>query len=771
MTSIYLLRFPLLIAIAVVGFYLAAFHTGARSILANVFDISWPWGVCLLSFTALLTSWTVMITWRLILLYGHERYGTKRLNNPNIKWWQILLSSAISLPLIYGAISYSTPYWLGEALEAALGAFLALLCLLIAALAHKLFTRPEVAQKRPTTVDISELAHTSPDMFLPLQGKLVRRLRPVKRLIEWVERADKPSKFLQKLLELALGLLCRVPIVRRLCRVPENIGRGYFKYNNGEIVSILPGHGAAVVLLILSVTLFSLVGVYAFLRLGEAPIFPPLAYLLLLLTWLCWGLSGLAFFLDRFRIPVIIPLFLLFFLTSLPSWSDHYFPVIDASGVPREEQQAAAQPPTPAEANPTSSDETIIVVAASGGGIHAAAWATHVLTGLEEEFGDDFGKSIRLVSSVSGGSTGAMYFVNEYSQAGPPPKDELDKIVERVEGSSLDEVGWGIFYSDFLRLITSYGSSWDRGRTLEEAWLRNDLEWKNRSGIEAGLSEWQEGVVAGWRPGMIFNTTISDTGERLPLSTVDLPEGSAGRESQDELLSTSLGPKDISVVTAARLSAAFPFVSPAARANHGREEAVHVVDGGYYDNYGISSLVEWLDAELDKGVVKNVLVLQIRDKPTEACIAPEDQPTAPAEANNDKSETTTPAEQPLSPADPSNGERESARGWFYQLFAPLGTLLDVRSTGQFSHNEIELKLLKDKWEEKEQQERIEITPVVFGYDGPKPPLSWHLTEEQKEALREDWREELNGTKAEQQECTKSSVDTVNEFLGQTQSSQ
>ena len=756
MTSIYLLRFPLLITIAIVGFYLAAFHTGARSVLANVFDISWPWGICLLSFTALLTSWTVMITWRLILLYGHERYGTKRLNTPNIKWWQILLSSAISLPLIYGAISYSTLYWLGEVLEAALGAFFALLCLLIAALAHKLFTRPELAQKRPTTVDISELAHTSPDMFLPLQGELVRRLRPIKRLIKWVERADKPSKFVQKLIELALGLLCRVPIVRRLCRVPENIGRGYFKYNNGEIVSILPGHGAAVVLLILSVTLFSLVGLYAFLRLGKAPLFPPLAYLLLLLTWLCWGLSGLAFFLDRFRIPVIIPLFLLFFLTSLPSGSDHFYPVMDASRVPQEEQQAAAQPPTPAEANPTSSDETIIVVAASGGGIHAAAWATHVLTGLEEEFGDDFGKSIRLVSSVSGGSTGAMYFVNEYSQAGPPPKDELDKIVERVEGSSLDEVAWGMFYSDFLRLVTSYGSSWDRGRTLEEAWLRNDLEWKNRSGIEAGLSEWREGVVAGWRPGMIFNTTISDTGERLPLSTtVDLPEGSEGKETQDKV-STSLGWKDISVLTATRLSAAFPFVSPAARANDGRGEAVHIVDGGYYDNYGISSLVEWLDAELDKGVVKNVLVLEIRDKPTEAC-------------NN--SEPTTPAEQPVSPADPSTDERDSARGWFYQLFAPLGTLLGVRSTGQFSHNEIELKLLKDKWEEKEQQEKVKITPVVFGYDGPKPPLSWHLTEEQKEALREDWRKEVDGTKAKQKECTKSSVDTVNEFLGQTQSSQ
>ena len=752
MIYIYLLRFPLLIAIAVVGFYLAAFHTGAGSrVLANVFDISWPWGICLLSFTALVTSWTVMITSRLILLYSHERYGTKRLNNPNIKWWQILLSSAVSLPLIYGAISYSTPYWLGEVLEAALGAFFALLFLLIAALAHKLFTRPELAQKRPTTVDISELAHTSPDMFLPLQGELVSRLRPIKRLIEWVERADKPSKFMQKLKELALGLLCRVPIVRRLCRVPENIGRGYFKYNNGEIVSILPGHSAAVVLLILSVTLYGLVGVYAYLRLGRAPLFPTLAYLLLLLTWLCWGLSGLAFFLDRFRIPVIIPLLLLAFLTSLAPWSDHYYPVMDTSGGPQEEQQAAAQPPTPAEANPTSSDDTIIVVAASGGGIHAAAWATHVLTGLEEEFGDDFGKSIRLVSSVSGGSTGAMYFVNEYSQAGPPPKDELDKIVERAEGSSLDEIGWGLFYSDFLRLVTSYGSSWDSGRALEEALLRNDQEWKNRSGIEAGLSEWQEGAAAGWRPGMIFNTTISDTGERLPLSTVDLPGGSAGRESQDELLSNSLGSKDISVLTAARLSAAYPYVSPAARANNGRGGGVHIVDGGYYDNYGISSLAEWLDAELDKGVVKNVLVLQIQETPTEACEHPEDEPAAPA--------------------GPGSDERESAHGWFYQLFAPVDTLLSVRNTGQFSHNGIEFKLLKDKWEEKEQQEKVKITPVVFGYDGPKPPLSWHLTEAQKEALREDWRKELDGTKAKQKGCNKSNVDTVKEFLGQTQSSQ
>ena len=60
-------------------------------------------------------------------------------------------------------------------------------------------------------------------------------------------------------------------------------------------------------------------------------------------------------------------------------------------------------------------DDRIILVAAGGGGIQASAWTARVLTGLEEICAEKrpgrFSQSVKLLSGVSGGSVGIMYFV------------------------------------------------------------------------------------------------------------------------------------------------------------------------------------------------------------------------------------------------------------------------------------------------------------------------------------------------------------------------
>jgi hypothetical protein len=493
-------------------------------------------------------------------------------------------------------------------------------------------------------------------------------------------------------------------ILRLVRFVPEDVGRGYFNYKSGRVVSILPGQGVATILFSLILVIYAAVGGYRFLTLGYPPPpylqFPTLGYALLLLMLLCWGLSGLAFFLDRFRIPVLMPLVAWLLVTSQVSWSDHFYPVTDFVKASGEMPSAKPAPENP---------EPIIVVAANGGGIQAAAWTARVLAGLQKEFGESFGKSIRVISSVSGGSVGAMYFLSEYSKTGPPAGSDLDRIVERAQASSLGELAWGVVYPDFLRVITSFAFAWDRGRVFEEAWLRkDDRSWNNRRNLEVGLSQWREDARSGRRPGAIFNATITDTGRRLPLATVDLPV-SEGKRTQDHLFETLRG-KDISVVTAARLSASFPYVSPAARADVPRATG-HVVDGGYYDNYGLTSLVEWLDSELEraKDRVKKVLVVRIHGASTAGDCG-----------------------------------FKAGRGWFYQAFAPVATLLEVRNTSHLSNGEIQLRLLMDKW-----KGRVPILPVTFEFDGEDPPLSWHLNDREKEAIRRGWEQELSGKKKQQ----------------------
>jgi hypothetical protein len=302
-----------------------------------------------------------------------------------------------------------------------------------------------------------------------------------------------------------------------------------------------------------------------------------------------------------------------------------------------------------------------------------------------------------------------MYFVNEYREDGSLPHGEkLEEIVTRAEGSSLDQIAWGLVYPDLARTLNPIpvpfsAFTLDRGQALERAWLREDMQhmkW-NQQGIGEGLSQWAAKANQGTRPGVIFNTTIAETGDRLPLSTVKLPQKSPGGIRYRQLFEDLEPQPTIPVVTAARLSATFPYVSPAARAkippqarkdeDGNRYYEDHLVDGGYYDNYGISSLVEWLDWKLahdHKHEIRRVLVIQIIASPS----ADEQDPKG------------------------SLLKRLSERldQILYQAAAPAETVLNVRRAGQRTHSEVELKLLEEKWGKG--NPCVAITRVAF-----KPP--------------------------------------------------
>ncbi|HEV3206272.1 MAG TPA: patatin-like phospholipase family protein [Terriglobales bacterium] len=371
-------------------------------------------------------------------------------------------------------------------------------------------------------------------------------------------------------------------------------------------------------------------------------------------------------------------------------------------------------------------------MAASGGGIQAAAWTARVLTGLELEWRktqpDDpnaFSKSLRLISSVSGGGVGAMYFVNQYNGSGTlPAEDQLNEVVADAKASSLEDVAWGLAYHDLLHVVFPIfpRSFAGRGRALERAWTRTSPD---ASRLESNLTKWSADVWNGLRPANIFNATLVEAGERLLLSTTYLPypPGTVGRWDFHSIYQKT---RDVAVVTAARLSATFPYVGPASRADVDPVggEASHVVDGAYYDNYGMSTLVEWLDVALDslqsQGKLsggREILVIQIREQPS------------PASAKVPKG---------------------SHPGWFFQTYAPLEALFEVRTAGQRSHNQVELKLLQDKWAGK-----VNIAPpAIFEFgsrpdgspppDIPPPPLSWHLTARQQEAIESDWNAQKGG---------------------------
>jgi hypothetical protein len=481
---------------------------------------------------------------------------------------------------------------------------------------------------------------------------------------------------------------------------------------------------------------------------GDVPWVPPLCLVLTLLVLLCWTLGSLTFFLDRFRLPVLLILAATLWLLGLSARADSFYHTTKS-------EDRAAWLPTNCPYDQlvrARANRPVVVVAATGGGIQAAAWTARVMTGLHlatQQSDARFDESVRVISSVSGGSVGALFVLDRYRNGSLPDEPAgLDTAapVVRAEASSLDQAAWGLVYTDLVwsilpmfrlndRLLTS-----DRGSALESAW-RSRL-----STDPLPLSAWRADAVAGQRPAVIFNSTLVESGQRLLVSTTDLAPLDGAREppcrpvARDQAsvgrgeFRTLYPGRSIDASTAARLSATFPYVSPATRIiqTNVQTPELHAVDGGYGDNFGMASLVEWLESALasapDPATLPRILIVEIRASAVGGIAKP-----------------------------------DGSRGLLFQLTHPLKALLAVWGNGQLSRNELEARLIQQVGELKRTVaeaarsapdaalERLRtrgsasIQRVIFefpAHDGRgvpiRRPLSWHLTPEDKRQLQVAW---------------------------------
>jgi hypothetical protein len=79
------------------------------------------------------------------------------------------------------------------------------------------------------------------------------------------------------------------------------------------------------------------------------------------------------------------------------------------------------------------------------------------------------------------------------------------------------------------------------------------------------------------------------------------------------------------------------------------------------------------------------------------------------------------------------------RGFFYQMGVPLTALNNVRGAGQLSHGKVEFDLLQKRWRERAGR-KVDIELATFEYPNYDAPLSWHLTDKQKQSIENAWKE-------------------------------
>ncbi|MFM7438366.1 MAG: hypothetical protein ACKO2V_07140, partial [Snowella sp.] len=231
-------------------------------------------------------------------------------------------------------------------------------------------------------------------------------------------------------------------------------------------------------------------------------------------------------------------------------------------------------------------------------------------------------------------------------------------------------------------------------------------------------------------------------------------------ESSDKVLNTALDfktlynncgtngdqPCDLALTTAARLSASFPYVTPMARndreniitVKNGKETILqnyHIADGGYYDNSGAFTAMNWLNKFLEYNNstenlghrinIKKVMILQINAFPEEGLKL----------------------------------DQKGSLGFVVSTIGPLNTLAGIRDSTQIGRNKIFANLLKARWHnDKDEENNIKIQDFTVSFpkskllkdkDGKEinipynPPLSWRLTKRQKINLVEAWEEDTD----------------------------
>lgn len=488
---------------------------------------------------------------------------------------------------------------------------------------------------------------------------------------------------------------------------------------------------------------------------------PSAALLFVILTVAIWHLAGLHFHLAPFRFSALL---LVAGAMLAGYWCfdrDHEYAVTEAPNDSRLTAKAIVK--TPTEGPRPATERSLVVVTTTGGGIWAAGWTTWALARLYEAM-PSLAKDLRVISGVSGGAVGTAFYVNERLR---DPKlsayQAASNAFEKATTSSLEAVSYGLAFRDLPTLISGgmFGSEEDRGTFLEDAWCRtsNGSGGKRAKSCDRQrLADVASAVAEGSIPLPIFNTAVMETGKRLMVTPMKFgghgprPVGDDDERgwTLDEYLYGPGKQAQIDLWTAARLAATFPYISPATRASDtpaGCKEVFrackrsrsdpavhcdvdaqrecrrghHMIDGGYYDNYGVASALDWLNEVLGDATtagVQKVLIVQLR--------AFRDDPVH---------------------------EKKATGGAASALVGPLLGILNIRTGAARQRNDIDLH----RFISMHDNPNLEVDTVVFQPPDRKDcatsegdaelemplsadsaPLNWRLTPKDIEALKQSW---------------------------------
>jgi len=264
--------------------------------------------------------------------------------------------------------------------------------------------------------------------------------------------------------------------------------------------------------------------------------------------------------------------------------------------------------------NPNSPGEKVemVIVSTAGGALRAALWTGTILGKLQDEV-PGFDDKLFAISGVSGGSLGATEYMSALWESNKCAEVKCDgqnqgfekRIQEGLSEDFLGPVMLGLISND-VGLIGLGVVSKDRAEALEGAW---EQAWADSRNFEAELENpmagdflklWPNLGTRSW-PALFLNGTHQQLGSRIITSNID----SAGTftESYDFF---RLRPDPIAASTAVHNSARFSYISPSGEIS----EKNHIIDGGYFENYGAETALEIVRA-VRKFDTENRIIIRV----------------------------------------------------------------------------------------------------------------------------------------------------------------
>lgn len=283
----------------------------------------------------------------------------------------------------------------------------------------------------------------------------------------------------------------------------------------------------------------------------------------------------------------------------------------------------------------------MIFLCASGGGKRAALWTlTALQTADSITHGELMEKSI-LITGASGGLIGASYFreLKLREKLGQPTWPYSAKHREIIATDNLNPLIFSLLANDVFVSFTKFeyhGNYYyrDRGYTFEE-----QLNQITERMMDKPISDYDSVELKALIPMMILAPTIVNDGRKLYIAArpvsfmnydiISSPDYTLSKYGGIDFLTLfkEQGGKDLRFLSALRMSATFPYITP--NTTLPTEPAIKIMDAGISDNFGLSDAIrfmfayrEWI-AENTSGVI----FVSIRDSPKLNTISPKAEQT------------------------------------------------------------------------------------------------------------------------------------------------